>query len=405
MLARYKKKIIKRKRLLWEFLLHRWLKLPRYGRLKVRFFIQSPELWPSLETVWQAFQQDERINVLIVTLPFLHDSANLKDADSFLAEKHISYKSNDEYNMLLDRPDLVFFQNPYDSTRPEKYSSVVLSNYNIKFAYVPYGLEVGGGDENIQWQYNQDVQKKAWRIFARSERHEKMFQRYCASKGSNVVVTGHPKLDLLHINIDEKIHLKFNNKIEGRRVVLWNCHFTVGDPPVLWSTYQLYSEYIFNYFSQNQHLALILRPHPLFFSRMRNEGIFSEKQEREFRENIDNCTNVVLDENSDYHTSFHLSDALMTDAGSFLMEYLPTKKPILYLENSDGPGLNEEGSIVKAYYTGRNLADINGFLELIANEQDPLHAKRLSQINEFLYKVDGKSGYRIKEHVVSNIYK
>jgi hypothetical protein len=405
MLAKAKKKLTKFKKLLWQFLLREWLKLPHFGKLKVRFFIQSPEVWPSLETVWQAFQQDKSINVLIISLPFLHDSTSIKSPSSFLDGKHIPYKVGDEYNIFLDRPDLVFFQNPYDSTRPEKYSSRILSNYNFKFAYVPYGLEVGGGDENIQWQYNQDVQKKAWRIFARSERHKKMFQQYCDSKGNNVVVTGHPKLDLLNEQVDTKIYLKFKRKIEGRKVVLWSCHFTVGNPPILWSTYQMYSEHIFSYFSQNQHLALILRPHPLFFPRMRNEGIFSEQQELEFRANIDNYPNVILDENSDYHASFNLSDALMTDAGSFLMEYLPTKKPILYLENSNGPGLNEEGSIVETYYTGRNLADINQFFEMITNDQDPLQVKRLSQINEFLYKVDGKSGRRIKEHIVANLCK
>ncbi len=136
---------------------------------------------------------------------------------------------------------------------------------------------------------------------------------------------------------------------------------------------------------------------------MKNEGILTEAQETQFRVRLSECPNIILDENPSYIDSFLLSDALMTDAGSFLLEYLPTENPILYLENPNGPGLNEEGCIVDSYYTANKINDIDKFLTMIEKGEDPLRSDRLSRINEFLYKIDGMSGKRIKEHVLNEL--
>ena len=398
---KFKAKINKYLQKVLDSIIRIWLKFPKFGKYKIRIFAQSPEVWPSLDSVWDAFSLDAKVDTLVVLLPFLHDSPSANSLEKFLLDRGISFIHGEKYNMLLDRPDLVFFQNPYDSTRPKQYHSTNLKRYNIKFAYVPYGLEVGGGSDNIQWQYNQHVQKEAWRVFARSNRHKEMFRKYCDSRAKNVVVTGHPKLDLLIKAKNTQASLMPRSEFDNKRIVLWSSHFTVGNPPLLWSTYQLFSEYIFKYFMESKSMVLIFRPHPLFFSRMRNEGILTESQEAEFKVRLNECPNVILDENPSYIDSFLLSDALMSDAGSFLLEYLPTENPILYLENPNGPGLNEEGSIVDSYYVARRISDISKFLTMIDKGQDPLRNERLSRISEFLYKMDGMAGNRIKEHVLS----
>ncbi len=241
-----------------------WLRFPKTGKNKIRFFVQSPEVWSSIESVWVAFSRDAEVNTLIILLPFLHDSPGTKSLQEFFLENNIPYVHGDKYNTLLDRPDLVFYQNPYDSTRPKKYHSTNLKRFNIKFAYIPYGLEVGGGSENIQWQYNQHVQKEAWRIFARSHRHKEMFRKYCDTEAKNVVVTGHPKLDSLIKAMNTNTSLVAMSEAVDKKIVLWSSHFTVGKPPLLWSTYQLFSECIFQFFMKSKSMSLIFRPHPLF---------------------------------------------------------------------------------------------------------------------------------------------
>ena len=73
---------------------------------------------------------------------------------------------------------------------------------------------------------------------------------------------------------------------------------------------------------------------------------------------------VIIDERPDHRHAFAASCAMMSDTGSFLMEYLVTGKPVLYLVNPHGLGLNEEGEAVVRYYErAEDAKGVAAFLE------------------------------------------
>ena len=66
---------------------------------------------------------------------------------------------------------------------------------------------------------------------------------------------------------------------------------------------------------------------------------------------------------SDYFDIFKSSDALITDCGSFLAEYLPTQNPIMLLVNKNSIGYNEIGcKLVESYYKAYDNKDICKFV-------------------------------------------
>ena len=91
--------------------------------------------------------------------------------------------------------------------------------------------------------------------------------------------------------------------------------------------------------------------------------------------------------NYNYYKIFFSSDGLITDCGSFLMEYLFTGKPVLVLENGKNPGWNELGrKVYNVYYKAYNNEDILRFIKnVIIKKKDILKPKR-ERLIKFLLK-------------------
>ncbi|MBI6618888.1 CDP-glycerol glycerophosphotransferase family protein, partial [Pseudomonas corrugata] len=349
--------------------------------IKVLFVAQHPSILASWRSIWQAMKNDPAFVAKVVLSPFLHpyssSAVTMDNMRRCLIDAGIPFCTAEALNLESLRPNVVFLQNPYDETRPDFLRSENLTRAGSRVAYVPYGLEMGGGAWNLTAQFDLPFHRIAWRVFARSERHKKMFAKYCRAGNSHVVVTGHPKFDQINYDLEPSLPEETIKKINGRKVILWTPHFSVTEIPS-WSTYRIYSDFIFSAFTQEQEIFLLLRPHPLFFKAMVQNGLWDETGETEFREKIRNSNNIALDESSDYHHAFSLSDALMTDVGSFLLEYLPTGKPLLYLHHPDGLGMNDDEAMTKSLYKATSNRDITDFFNIIKNNTDTRKAERNS---------------------------
>ena len=102
--------------------------------------------------------------------------------------------------------------------------------------------------------------------------------------------------------------------------------------------------------------------------------------------------NGAFVDDTEYFTLFRKSDALITDCGSFLAEYLPTKKPILYLKNQNKTaGYNEVGEkLISSYYHAKNNKEIKNFIdEVVVREIDVKKKSRLSNLHLVQPNLDG----------------
>lgn len=375
--------------------------------LRILFVIQYAPIWPSLRTVYRALQSKPNVEIKVVKTPFL--VSNVSDdywtqIDELLNSENITIESDSEKTLNEFKPHITFLQNPYDNTRMPIFTAPNLTEFGTRVCYVPYGIEMGAGANNITGQFNTHVNAHAWRVFLRSNRNKSMYAKYCAAGDSHVVVSGHPKFDNQENFANYSISSKLKSKIDGRKVVLWSPHFSVG-LPASWSTYRIYNQTIMQQVAQRSDVFFIIRPHPLFFKEMLNQAVWSKADEDTFRRTCAEKDNLWLDENADYMESFVASDGLMTDVGSFLLEYLPTKKPIMYLHHPEGFGLNDDGDLVDHYYRANLPEDIPPYIEMISKGLDPMRENRIGIIDEYLFGLDGKSGQRIADYIVEELTK
>ena len=378
-----------------------------YGEaIRIAFIVQHPSVWSSWRSLWVAASKDARFSIRVVLAPFIHpfssEAKTYDDMKQCLTNDGVPFLTEAYFDPNSYRAHIVFIQNPYEETRPVKFRIEKFHCAGSRIAYIPYGLEMGGGAWNLKAQFNSHLHRSAWRIFARSERHKKMFAKYCHAGNSHVVVTGHPKLDKSIDNTPSKFPLELLKKIGERKIILWTPHFSVGNQAA-WSTFQTFGELIMRKIRHRPDTFLLIRPHPLFFKAMRQHNVWNDLGEDDFRKMIEETDNFALDETDDYHAAFSVAHALMADVGSFLLEFLPTGKPIIYLHRSGGLGMNDDSELVNYLYRGFDKTDIIEFIEMISHGNDPIKETREKITNDFLYGINLEStaGERICEHIYS----
>lgn len=372
-------------------------------KVKVVFLTQHPNVWPSTESVWKAFAGDPRCDTKIVQLPFFHDSfKNQSQIYNYLKERNIPFETEKTYDIAKEKPDIVFFQNPYDSTRPSEYYLDNVRKITKYIVYIPYALDVVGGNDSIKIRFNLPMHNLAWKIIVRSENYKEYFKKYCNSGDSRVYALGHPKFDGIYNIKNVDVDPRWLEKINNRKVLMWNAHFSINEN--CWSTYNIWKDVILNMFHNNTDMVLLMRPHPLLFERLKMFGMIDQDGLNKFRMELDKSDNIILDETKDYRQAFKISDGLMTDAGSFLLEYLPSGKPILYLINKKGPGLMDN-DLIKNYYIAEKEKDISAFIEMVAKGEDALYKERMKIVPKYFPNLDGKVGKRINEFIVSEYLK
>lgn len=374
--------------------------------IRVVFVVTGAAVWPSLRSVWEACSRDARFMARVLLAANRYDDRQSREfhqarAALIAADVPFSYAHDGVLDDL--RPDVAFLPSPYTDMLPAYLREDALDARGTRVAYVPYGIEIGGGAFNMRYQFNLPLHNKAWRVFARSNSHRRMFARYCENGAAHVAVTGAPRLDEI-ARLDECDASALEARIKGRTAILWTPHFSEGPAPA-WSSFGRYCEHILEAFSARAEThALIVRPHPLLFSNLRNTGYWTADQAAAFRERLAQAENVILDESGAYHPAFKAADGLMADAGSFLLEFFATGKPLLYLSPEDGIGLNDDAHLTEYIHVCDDSDDITRFVDAVGRGDDPTGEQRRAAIDQFFHRPRvGGVGQAIADHVADAV--
>jgi len=124
----------------------------------------------------------------------------------------------------------------------------------------------------------------------------------------------------------------------------------------------------------------VFKPHPHLKYTLVQNGIMTEAERNDYYAQWE-TVGLVYDA-GDYFPLFQDSSAMITDCGSFLAEYLPTKHPVLHLVSPDSTwrGAVNEGAAAH-YYKIKNVEELDEmFDKVIINREDPLRDKRLEDL-------------------------
>lgn len=374
--------------------------------LRVLFLLQRPEAWVNLSSLWRVMQDDENFSPVIWVLPYNFENKVVSSKKvplmrEMLQREAVPFHEWDEACSLLnDHFDVAVFNHPYDRERPEALWFDRVSAVVPVTLYVPYGPVMAGGRKNLRLQFSQPTQIRATAVLARSQYEKNLYRKHCPSGAGHVHVLGQPRFDHLLEALSKPLSGALKNAVGDRLVVLWNSHFSFGksySQSSNFSTFDMVGPELFELvISRRESVCLLWRPHPGLFPAIVREGLLSEGELSALRSELADV-GVVLDETADHAAAFAVSHAMLSDVGSFLLEYLVTGKPILALINPEGEPFNDESlQLVKHYACASVPAEVEQFIDLLETGGAAIFDLQRAQANH-LPMLDGRAGERVAQ--------
>ena len=382
--------------------------------LKIVFLVHLPSSWDVFASIYDECVKDDMIIPYIVSIPraqagqyadFRYNEENY----NFFKEKGIEViKGYDEINnAYFDlknlSPDAVFVQTPYDDQRSNIYEIKNLNKFS-KVCYLQYAFIITSGDFEPKF-YNTAFHENCWLLFAETDYHKNLYKKYNGSWIENkVVVSGYPKFDCYLRDLNPSIsiwNLDKNINPNSQRVI-WCPHWTINDVFDS-SNFLQYYKFFLNLAQHNLDIDLVIRPHPLLLDELICRKHLSRDELDSYIYDIEKLPNAKIDNRQDYFDLFRTSDLLISDNSSFLAEYLPTKKPIIYTHHykNNSVNLNDYGiNLTKYHYIATNITELNGLINrVLLNRDDYNKEKRIKNMEEQMPFLHNHSGFFIKEHL------
>ena len=144
-------------------------------------------------------------------------------------------------------------------------------------------------------------------------------------------------------------------------------------------------------------------PHHLFFGVFENLFGVSKNAIKEFQDIIKASKNIHL-WNGDYAPILNIGDFFLGERSAVTMEMIVSNKPVIYLEQHPEQYNDFGKDVINSYYYAKTADDAIKYLETLFLGKDTKQKIRKSVFDKYIAEFfDGKSGYRIKENIISSL--
>lgn len=370
-------------------------------KVKVAFLLIHESVW-KYEELYKLMEQDDRFDPIVFVCPY-----TVFDESIMLLELQRTYDSFKEmgYNVIntLDKesnqwlnikeqytPDLVFFTNPWTLTKP----LYLITNFlDTLTCYVPYGFK---NSYLFQAHFNGEMQNFVWKFFLETEIHKKLSKQYARNKSYNTLVTGYPGMDKL-LSKEYKSDDVWKVKDPNIKRIIWAPHHTIpGHGATLdYSTFLEYADLMLELANKyNDKIQIAFKPHPVLRGKLSREDVWGKQKTDEYYLKWSELPNGQLQE-GEYIDLFLTSDGMIHDSSSFVIEYLYTGKPVMFLFENESitEKFNEVGQLAFAsLYHGKNPDDIENFIsEILLKAEDPKYEERMEVFNSIVKPPNNKT--------------
>lgn len=388
-------------------------------KIDIVFMPYNASMWNSLESIYKSAVNDDRVNCYVVPIPYykINDSGENGEREFIFTyegnkfPKDIPIVHYKDFDLEKVNPDIIYVHNQYDdcnlATRVESdYYSYNLKKFTKMLVYVPYCLL---GTYPVSFEFN-FLKFIGYRNFDKVVIPSPIFGYIANESGiskENILITGSPKFDALFNALEtNNKELKKIKGIENKTVFLWTTNLM----KIVNTRHEAIDqiEDLFNYIEKNNEYMLIYRPHPLELDYVKSKAPECYKRYKELIDSIEYRENIELDTNTSYYESFNMSDGLITDRSSILMEYIKTEKPILIYDIKLERDLYDENifDIFSNYIVGVDGMDVEKFINLVKDKKDDKLKFRLDALNKAVVNTDGTCGkkthYAITEDFIDN---
>lgn len=348
-------------------------KLSTGGKLKVVFLISDASKW-KMQPVYDYFDQQSRYDVLVaVNLWGWHESLCRAEREAqrtfefFTSRKmKVVYAWNFERHrpIPLDKfgADIVFYGQPWDIHK--EHSPLVVSRIGLT-CYVPYMVP---NYTIVRADCCMPFHRHLFRMFIQNEEWVELCRKVSGSfsMAGEFVAVGHPMFN----EIDKALK---NNKQAANAVIYaphWSFPHKDNPNSLHFSTFLWSGKAILEYATCHRDINWIFKPHPVLRPMLLKSGVMTEAEIESYYSSWRKIGECCFD--GSYPQLFARSRVMITDCGSFLIEYAGTLRPIIHLISPSNKITACESSarLFSTYYQVHDISELTPILDKIVLRGD-----------------------------------
>ena len=377
----------------------------RNGPLRVCFLVTVISKWKD-EELYKLLAKSSRFVPIIIGTPYAlerYDSTRSEEQrkvrEYCLSRSYNYYDSYDEKTRCYRKldtfsPDIVFLCEPYEGNLEESYR-ICRKKINYLPCHTPYAYWI----EKVIRPATGEYHAISWRQYYCSEANRLNIKKYSYIGDKNVRIVGYQTLDKLSNTLIETSPWKEDK----RKKIIIAPHYSIVSPNRPGSNqggFLFYADYLLELVNRYRDKVLFaFKPHPQLYVTLID---IWGKEKTDSYYNFWKIQENTIIADGDYIDLFKTSDAMVHDSGSFVVEYLFTKKPtmfIAYKEKAVKEDYSDFGiSCVDMHYKAYQNSDIEEFIKnVVINEKD----FRKEERSQF---VDKNFGLVNEKPAAENIY-
>lgn len=356
-------------------------------KLRVCFLVSENEKW-NAQTLYDAMEKSENFYPFVVVTEKSDATRSLQHHIKFFKNccKNVEIGFDERTNRSIDlksfNPDIIFYQQPWyihENQSPVHMLDCALSYY---FSY-----SIGDVPTNLQ-KHPKDFYPALQKYFVFSEEDKNQCVDICDCLDLNTSVVGHPKLD---------VYNNYEEKDFSKKYVIYAPHHSLDDFSLHYSTFDWNGKYILEWAKSHPELNWVFKPHPQLRRILLYTNLMTKDEiERYYQAWAD--LGIYYDDGN-YFDLFKNSKCLITDCGSFLTEYFPTKNPVIHLRNPKGTDYSATNKIImQTYYDTWDIGQLRSYLDdILLNGNDPKREERLSLLKKLKIGQDSSTDKIVRE--------
>lgn len=361
----------------------------RKKKIRVLFVLQYLSQWKT-EALYLAMLNHPRFEPILGITRCIEIYGEEKKVITYCEAKRYRYVWLDPEKTLRvqQHPDIIIHQKLYEKAILPKHQ--IKTNIDSLFIYIPYALN------NIvaTWFINSVLTHFSWQYYFENKSTSDELEKFHYTQGDNFVVTGLPLMDTL-LKPKAFFSNPWPNNNDKRKRIIYAPHHTISDNHLAnidYSTFLENGEFMLQMAEKyKQQAYFVFKPHPRLYKNL-VEYWGQEKTDAYYhRWNNPGVSHI---EDGEYIGLFKHSDAMIHDCGSFILEYMYSGNPVMYLVKKTRSMDNMTNFAQKAYglhYKGKNHQDIEQFIKDVIAGNDPLKEQRTQFVATDLTPPHGKS--------------
>lgn len=373
-------------------------------KILIYFLPYKASMWDCFSSIYEEAKKDSRCEIVVMPIPYYEKGSGRKICEYNCFPTQISLMNYEDVVLENVHPDIIYIQNPYDGTNKvtgiaEDYYTSKLKKYTSLLVYVPYYLSAMYRNEErmmekalLPGNINSDL------VVLQSEKQKEIYVKYGAFP-EKYIVAGSPKADAVintnKYNVDE---IKHRMNIKSSKVIMLNTSIT----------YFLYQNSIneiltcFLKLIENADITLLWRPHPLLQATIEAINKEALTEYNSIIEKAEKTGKIYIDKSADPLDAIMVSDALVSDYSSIVVQYYLTGKPVYSLDGNKT--YRDTGIVIFDYYDAYLKSEgftLDDFVSMVLSGDDIRRNLRKEKLKKYPELIDGMAGKRIHESALN----